>query len=121
MQIYTFQAIFLFLLLLLMLIVLGIGFYIIKHFGSPFPKLFHEFDKKIWMTLGLGITFFGFYFLVIMLLSWSLSNENSTKIFSFLRQYLREFIYLGLSMFACTTLAIYLVRLVIKRLYNKRY
>lgn len=115
----SFQIIFAVLLLIFVLLVCGIGFYIIKRKGNPLPKLFHEFDKKIWMTLGLGIIFFGFYFVLVMGLSWMLSSDRSQKIFSFFRHYTIESIYIGLFIFAFITLSIYLARMLIKYLYSK--
>ncbi len=100
-------------------IVLMMGFYIIKRCGSPLPKLFYEFDKKIWMTLGLGIIFFGSYFGLITLLSWLLSSDNAHKMLSFLYRHKVESIYVGLFTFAFLTLSIYLARLLIKFLYSK--
>lgn len=120
MQIHSFQIIFLVLLLILVLLLFSIGFMIIKRFGSPFPKLFYEFDKKIWMTLGLGLIFFGLYFFSVTALSWMLNTQTSQIIFSFFRSYTIESIYLGLLIFALITLSIYFARLFIKYLYKNR-
>lgn len=120
MQIHPFQIIFTILLLIFVLVVFGIVFYSIKRYGSPIPKLFHEFDKKIWMTLGLGIIFFGFYFALVTAVSWILSADKAQKIFSFFRHYTIESIYIGLFIFAFITLSIYMARLFIKYLYSKR-
>lgn len=95
-----------------------IGVYIFKRFGSPLPRLFFEFDKKMWMTIGLGITFLGLYFFLIKMLSW-LFKENSYRAFSILYQYKIEAIYMGLFIFAFLSSSIYLVRIFIKYLYKK--
>lgn len=106
------------LLFIFIMIVFGAGFYIFKRYGSPFPRLFYEFDKKIWMTLGLGILFFGFYFFFVMILSNTLSSESFQKIFSLFYQYKVESIYIGLFTFSFITLTIYLARIFIKYLYK---
>lgn len=120
MQISSFQLLFSLLFLIFLLTILFIGFYIIKRCGSPFPKLFYEFDKKIWMTLGLGLIFFGFYLVLILTLSWILDAESSQQIFSFVYHHKVESIYMGLFIFSFTTLSIYLARLFIKYLYTNR-
>lgn len=115
-----FQLILLSLFLIFTSIVFAIGFYLIKRNGSPLPRLFHEFDKKMWMTLGLGLIFFGFYFLLVTALSWILNPEKTKKIFLFFYHYKVESIYIGLFVFASIALAIYLTRLFIKFLYTSR-
>lgn len=101
------------------LFMLFVGFYILKRFGNPFPQLFFEFDKKMWMTLGLGLVFFGFYVVLVTFWAWLFSN-NSYKILTLLYQYKTEAIYVALFLFASISFSIYLVRLLIKRLYNSR-
>ncbi|KIC76994.1 hypothetical protein DB41_DN00150 [Neochlamydia sp. TUME1] len=96
-----------------------LGVYIIKQWGSPIPRLCHEFDKKIWMTLGLGIIFFGFYFIFITFLGWSLKGQSLRKVFIFLYNHTASCIYIGLSIFSFFSLSIYLARILIKHLYKK--
>lgn len=118
MQIQTYQIIFFLLFIFLLLTVIGVGCYIIKRCGNPFPKLFFELDKKMWMTVGLGFTFFGFYYVFIKVLSWIIKGENIQKIFTFFHEHTEISIYLGLFIFSFVTLSIYWVRLLIKFLYR---
>lgn len=83
--------------------------------------VFKNFREKIWMTFGLGIVFFGLYLLTIFGL-WSLQSASSNQsLFILLYKHPVELIYLGLLCFAFITMGIYLARMVIKYLYNKRY
>ncbi|MBN9376881.1 MAG: hypothetical protein J0H93_00745 [Chlamydiales bacterium] len=84
------------------------------------PRLFLEFDKKMWMTVGLGLFFFGFYFLFIPLLALSLNSQKIQTILSFIRHQPTLSIYIGLLIFILFTLSIYLARLFIKYLYRNR-
>lgn len=93
-------------------------YWILKSYGNPLPRLFHEFDKKIWMTFGLGLIFFGFYFFAVTTLAWIIDGESLQKVFAFIYIYKVASIYIGLSTFAFITLTIYLVRLFIKYLYK---
>lgn len=94
--------------------------YIIKKKGNPLPKLFYEFDKKIWMTCGLGIIFFGSYLIFVGVLAQLLPSDKSKQVVSFFQQYKVESIYTGLLIFSLTTSIIYLARLFIKCLYAKK-
>lgn len=82
-------------------------------------SIFHEFEKKIWMVAGIGPLFFGLYFLMVYLATFT---ETATRLdfFFLLYKHPVEFIYLGLFIFACTTLSIYCVRLIIKYVYNSK-
>lgn len=103
---------------LLLLFLMGttlIGLWIFKKFGNPLPRLFFEFDKKIWMTLGLGLFFFGLYFFIISSFS---TNIKMKPIFNWFYKYPLEAIYVGLGIFALTTACIYAIRLIIKHLYH---
>jgi len=117
---HQFQILFSVLFIAFVTLVLAAGFHIIKRCGNPLPKLFYEFDKKIWMTLGLGIIFFGFYFTLISSLSWMLGNQTLRWILSFIYTHKVISIYLGLLIFALFTLSIYLARMLIKYLYKKK-
>jgi hypothetical protein len=80
--------------------------------------IFNGFQQKMWMTAGLGITFFGLYLLIII--GGSYFNELSRLDFFFLvYQHPVFFIYCGLLIFATISSVIYLVRLVIKFIYNR--
>ena len=105
MQIQTLLIFFSILMLFFISIVWGIGFYIIRRYGNPLPKLFHEFDKKMWMTLGLGIIFFGFYLGLITVLSLIFKGNRLQKVFFFLYSHKVESIYIGLMIFALVTLS----------------
>lgn len=120
MHIVTYKIFFATLLFIFLLMVLTIGFYLVKRRGSPFPKLFFEFDKKMWMTLGLGTTFFGGYLTLVLVLSQLMSTESYRKIFYFFYHHKVESIYIGLFIFAFITISIYFVRMLIKYLYGNR-
>lgn len=114
------QKLFLLILLIFFLSVFFISVYIFKHWGNPLPRLFLEFDKKMWMTIGLGLLFFGFYFIFIPLLALSLNSQKIQTILSFIRHHPTLSIYMGLLIFILFTLSIYLARLFIKYLYRNR-
>jgi hypothetical protein len=111
------QILFLVIFLVFTSIVCIAGFYIIKRYGRPISRLFHEFDKKMWMTLGLGFLFFGFYLFAVTALAWILSSDHFQRFFTFIYYHKVESIYIGLTIFSFTTLTIYAARLLIKYLY----
>lgn len=78
------------------------------------------FKAKMWMTCGLGITFFGFYLFVVVLSSTILNGKWISSLFWQAYQTPLPFIYGGLLLFACFSLLIYLVRMVIKYLFLTR-
>lgn len=80
--------------------------------------LFQDFKQKMWMTLGLGITFFGLYFLLVLLGSRWMDQQTSLQVFFLAYQNPINFIYLGLFIFVATSLLIYLVRTFIKYLFT---
>jgi len=82
-------------------------------------SIFHDFDKKIWMVAGIGPLFFGLYFLLVYLATFTESTTRLNFLLLIYRQPV-EFVYLGLFIFACTTLSIYGARLLIKYVYNSR-
>jgi len=83
--------------------------------------LFKDFRQKMWMTVGLGILFSCLYFLIIFTLFWIKDSQVQQNLFSLLYRYPERFIYLGLLFFSCITVGIYLARMVIKHLYNRKY
>lgn len=83
-------------------------------------SLFKDFKQKMWMTAGLGILFFGLYFLVVYTTSLFINSENRLNIFLLIYKNPIPFIYLGLVIFVCISSSIYLVRMIIKHLYNTR-
>jgi hypothetical protein len=86
---------------------------------SPRP-LFKNFREKMWMTIGLGILFFSFYLLIVLFSSSLISPQIGLNLFFLFYSHPTEFIYLGLFIFACMSLSIYLVRMLIKYLYTTR-
>ena len=114
------QKLFVFILLTFILSIFFISVFIFKRWGNPLPRLFLEFDKKMWMTVGLGLFFFGFYFIFIPLLALSLNSQKIQTILSFIRHQPTLSIYIGLLIFILFTLSIYLARLFIKYLYRNR-
>lgn len=84
-------------------------------------RLFKGFHQKIWMTVGLGITFFGLYVLAIYAGSILLSPDVLRYLLIAIYRHPVTAIYVGLLTFACTTTFIYLARMLIKHLYNSRY
>lgn len=84
-------------------------------------RIFKGFRQKMWMTVGLGLVFFGAYLLLVWILGTIKNPEIHWPLFSLLYRYPMEFVYLGLLFFAVVTMSIYLVRMVIKYLYNKKY
>lgn len=91
---------------------------ILKRKISP-ASVFHDFDKKMWMVAGLGPFFLGLYILIIYLATFT---EDATRLDFFFLIYKHpvKFIYLGLFIFACTTIGIYCARLIIKYVYNSK-
>jgi hypothetical protein len=79
-----------------------------------------DFRQKMWMTIGLGLFFFGFYFLLL----WSFKFiDKSFWQNLFMQAYHSPilFIYAGLFIFAFISLSIYLVRMFIKYLFMTRH
>lgn len=91
--------------------------YLIKNRKISLRPAFKGFREKIWMTIGLGIVFFGFYFGLVILSSKLLTAESRQDFFRQVYTHPIEFIYLGLFIFASITLSIYLVRMLIKYLF----
>lgn len=74
----------------------------------------------MWMTVGLGIIFFGLYFLVIFFGATLNDSKMRLSIFFLLYKNPVRFVYLGLLTFALASTSIYLARVLIKYLYNKK-
>lgn len=83
-------------------------------------KLLIGFKAKMWMTFGLGLVFFSFYFLLVMLCSKYINTETGLALFFSAYRSPVLFIYGGLLLFACFSLTIYLVRMVIKYFFITR-
>ncbi|MFI0435019.1 MAG: LPXTG cell wall anchor domain-containing protein [Parachlamydiaceae bacterium] len=84
-----------------------------------FKALFREFNRKMWMTIFLGSVFFAFYVVIVCLSAYVIPGRG-VKIFFLLYESPVYFIYLGLSLFASTSMFIYLIRMVIKYFYLTR-
>jgi len=95
--------------------------YALRRFGRGWSlqRLYYEFNRKIWMTLFLGMTFFGLY-LGIVLLSAKFAQPFAAKILVLARQHPKEFVYGGLCVFALLSLSIYFTRMIIKYFYLTR-
>lgn len=81
--------------------------------------LLKDFNRKMWMTLYLGVTFFTFYFMLVTLGASFFRLWGSKLLFLALKDP-TPFIYLGLCVFAILSLSIYLVRMIIKYAYLTR-
>lgn len=86
---------------------------------KPLKSVFYGFRQKMWMTVGLGILFFGFY-LIAVLIGSQLINEKKMDVFFIVYNHPILFIYLGLLIFMGISGSIYAARMVIKYLYNRR-
>lgn len=121
---HTFNAIAIFIVILL----IGLSLFLIALYATQLitkkqisvQTIFKDFRQKMWMTIGLGILFFGFYLLIILLGSSLISAETRRNIFFLAYKHPSVFIYIGLLIFAAISIGIYLVRIVIKHLYNTR-
>lgn len=87
--------------------------------GWSLKVLFKDFNRKIWMTICLGIAFFGLYLLIVSLSVYFIRPLGTDLLFLVYHNPVK-FIYLGLWLFACFSLSIYLVRMVIKYFYLTR-
>lgn len=94
-----------------------------KFFSSfnpfSFKILLKDLNRKMSMTLSLGILFFCVYFLAVHFSKY-LVQEWKLDIFVLIYENPILFIYGGLWVFACSSLSIYLVRLFIKYFYLTR-
>lgn len=115
-------------LLIILMVILGVllMFPIVNAFSKygvkkfPFRSVFKDFGKKMWMTGGLGVLFFGFYLLIVFLGSSVKDPQKRLNLFFLVYKNPVPFVYLGLLTFACASASIYLARMLIKYLYNKK-
>ena len=82
--------------------------------------IFKEFGQKMWMTIGLGCVFFCLFLLIVWAGSYFNDSQFRLNFFFLVYEHPVAFIYLGLLTFALISTGIYLVRLVIKHLYNTK-
>jgi hypothetical protein len=94
--------------------------FLIKGKKYRLSPLLKGFKEKIWMTVGLGVLFFGLYLGVVFFTSRVIDQEIAQQLFELSYQHPLEFIYLGLFIFATFSLLIYLVRMFIKYFYLTR-
>lgn len=83
-------------------------------------SIFRDFNQKIWMTVGLGCSFFGFYLIMVLLGSYLLNGEVKKNLFLLVYKNPTVFIYLGLLVFVCISVIIIFARSLIKYLYNSK-
>lgn len=83
-------------------------------------SLFRDFHQKMYMTAGLGIFFFSLYFFLVWMASLWIDPKKRLEYFTLVMQHPVEFIYLGLATFATLSVAIYMIRVVIKYRYNNK-
>jgi hypothetical protein len=81
-------------------------------------SLFFNFKQKMWMTIGLGLLFFGLYISILFLGSVKLDPELKLEIFFNAYNNPLNYVYLGLLIFVSLSISIYIVRLGIIYLYN---
>ena len=93
---------------------------LITHKSISARSLLKDFGQKMWMTIGLGIFFFGLYLLIVSLSSRMLNSEVRLNFFFYVYKHPTDFIYLGLLAFATLSTVIYICRLAIKYFYNNR-
>lgn len=83
--------------------------------GCSFRRLVYGFREKMWMTIGLGVTFFGLYFVLIYYGTRLVNSSKKLDLFFLAYKNPVPFIYLGLGIFAMLSLSIYAVRVIIKK------
>jgi hypothetical protein len=81
-------------------------------------RIFEGLRPKLWMTAGLGSFFSLLYIATLWLMAYLLDGERKSQLFELALHHPTDFIYGGLCLFITISLAILLVRSVIKRLYN---
>ena len=83
-------------------------------------SIFSGFKQKMWMTAGLGCVFFFIYLLAAYFGSSFKDPQLRLNFFFMVYEHPVAFIYLGLLTFALFSTCIYVVRILIKYLYNTR-
>jgi len=101
--------------------VLLLAFYAFRRLGRGWSckALFKDFNRKMWMTASLGLLFFSFYVLAVIVGS-RLIHQWGADFFFLVYHNPVAFIYGGLWLFALLSLTIYLVRMFIKYFYLTR-
>lgn len=83
-------------------------------------SIFKEFGQKMWMTTGLGVVFCCLYLITAILGSFFNDPKSRLDLFFLVYEHPVVFVYIGLFIFACFSIGVYLVRIFIKHLYNTR-
>lgn len=94
--------------------------YLIKNKRYSPLSLLKDFNQKMWMTIGLGVPFFGFYFFGVSFIANWLDVPTGLHVFFLVYEQPILFIYFGLFLFALFSLMIYFMRMLIKYLYLTR-
>jgi hypothetical protein len=85
-----------------------------------FSSLFHDFERKMWVTFGLGLLFSALY-LILIIIGWLfMDGKLRLTLFHLLYENPTNFIWWGLVAFAVLSLCIHCARLFIIYLYNIR-
>jgi hypothetical protein len=85
---------------------------------NVFRPLYREFKRKIWMTCSLGLIFFFLYFFIVWIGAYFAEQTEKSSLFFLFYEHPIEWIYIGLSIFACFSLMIYFVRMLVKYVYT---
>ena len=103
------------------MMVLGLALYAFQRLGRgwSFKLLFKDFNRKMWMTFGLGLLFFSAYFLIVTL-GARVIRTWGTDFFFFVYRHPIEFVYGGFWLFVFLSLSIYFARIFIKYVYLTR-
>jgi hypothetical protein len=84
--------------------------------GWSMKLLLKDFNRKMWMTAGLGIFFFSLYALAVVV-GAPIIRQWGASFFFLVYQNPLLFIYGGMGLFALLSVSIYLARLAIKYFY----
>jgi hypothetical protein len=83
-------------------------------------SMFLNFKQKMWMTICLGILFFGLYLSLVYLGSVKLDSRLKLELFFNAYNNPWDYVYYGLLTFVSLSISIYIVRRGIIYLYNKK-
>jgi len=108
-------------LFLLIVFSIGLVFYTLNNYSllkrKSIRSLLFGFKAKMWMTFGLGIFFFSFYFFSVWALSHLIDHQIGLSLFFKVYEAPVSFVYGGLITFVCFSFLIYLARMIIKYLF----
>jgi hypothetical protein len=94
--------------------------YLVTALGILTVFIFYAFTRgrKIWMTCSLGLIFFFLYFFIVWIGAYFAEQTEKSSLFFLFYEHPIEWIYIGLSIFACFSLMIYFVRMLVKYVYT---